>query len=726
MTSKQTENRAQSEAQKRRSFLADRWDTDTRRRVLACLVCGLIAALPWIVPVPWVSDFFEKQERMLRDYITANDMRLSPREDFVFLGIDAASRTLDGVNPDVIAENTTLQRMSQRMPWDRRVYADAIDRLANAGARLIIIDVIFAQAASDDEDDVLAAVIRRHSGKVVLASAFVVQAEGMEKTVSQVVEPTEKLLGPLDDETLVGFVNYWPHSSDRLVREAVFIKTLNEANNQPSYPDEYVFSSLATTAARQLGKTPSPSENSGRFRMARIKGRNLDQVYQPVSLYKVFLEKDWEDDFQGGAFFKDKIIIVGPADPTFQDAHDTPAGKIYGAQIHLHVLGAILDDAWYQEGLLGNGTLLYALLCALAILVASLVVFGWSRASMLGLALLGLIAVWGGGVSLFNFSTHIVLAAVPWVTTASSGVFGSIIWQAMTDRARRQELHRHLQRSMSPDVADAIVKAPEGYYAAASGNRKQVSVLFADVRGFTERSEQQDAVQLVSQLNEYLGRMVDVIFSHGGTVDKFIGDAIMATWGGLGILDADHAATRATQAAQEMLVQLEELNKEWMADGLEPFRIGIGLHHGEAVVGEVGSEQRTDFTVIGDTVNLASRIEGLTKMMGVDLLVSSSIADLLPEKESWLHVGDIRVKGRDAAVSLLTPATGGDDAIFAQAQRTFQQGDFITTQSILTKIEMNSELSGLAHFYQEQINKLCSEEIKTPPGWDGVLQMEGK
>ncbi|BDS06406.1 hypothetical protein NT6N_14460 [Oceaniferula spumae] len=725
MTSKQTSKHTKADTASGGSWWSDRWDGDARKRLLACLLCGLIAAGSWWAP--GTGTFLRKMERMLRDSIAANDMRLAPREDFVFLGIDNASLTLDGLDPKVIEQNPTLTKMAQGWPLDRSVYGEAIDRLAAAGAKLIIVDLVFPMAASDEEDDAFAAAIARHRDKVVLASAFMGQAEGNEKTVTQVVEPTEKLLGPLENETPSGFVNYWPHPDDRIVREVEFSKTLSEANNQPRHPDDHVFVAMAVAAARQLGKDPEPEGKRARFRMARFKGKNVDEVYEPQSIYRIFVSDDWKHKYKQGQYFQDKVVIIGPAAPTFQDAHDTPAGKVYGAQLHLHVLGAILEDAWYQEGLLGDGKVLWLMMCFLAFLVACPIVLGWSRVLPLFLGLLAVVVIWLSGYLLAGDHTYALIAGVPWLVTTSSGIFGSIIWQAMTERARRQQLHRHLQRSMSPDVADAIVKAPEGYYTAASGNRKQVTVLFADVRGFTERSELQDAGELVSQLNEYLGKMVEVIFAHGGTVDKFIGDAIMATWGGLGGRPAEQFAEAAVTAATEMLEELAKLNEAWAKKGLDPFKIGIGLHHGEAVVGEVGSEQRTDFTVIGDAVNLASRIEGLTKMMGLDLLVSSSLVNLLSDTSSWLNVGEVRVKGRGAGVSLYTYVTGVPEQreLFNAALDLFRVGDLCTSSETLAKMDVEGPLSGVRNFYLQQI-KLSEIDAKTPSGWDGVIKMDSK
>jgi len=703
---------------KQDSIKEPRIDSDTRKRLLACLICGLLAASLWWVPGP--SSFLHRQMREVQDHNAANDMRLTPHEDFVFLGIDASSLKVDGIDPEIVDSNATLTRMVSQWPWDRRVYAAAIDRLAESGVKLIVVDIVFAQPATEEEDKAFKKAIDRHRDKIVLASAFIPQDR-----IMNVLEPIEPFLGPLDDETSVGYVNFWPHGEDRLVKRAHLKMSRNEANGETPHPDEPVYLSLAAAAAKKLGK--ELLEDEKRFRMARVEGENLDAVYKPLSLHTIFIPYDWKTTYEGGEYFRDKIVFIGPAAPTFQDSHDTPAGRIYGAQLHMHVLGAILDDAWYEEAAFGGGGAYFSLLILLGLILSCSVVLRWNKTLHLAVAALCGIIVWHFGEQLTAHKGHRLLGSMASATTFSFGVLGAIIWQAMTERAKRQQLHRHLQRSMSPDVADAIVKAPDGYYRAASGNRKQVTVLFADIRGFTSRSEQQDAGELVSQLNEYLGGMVEVIFAHGGTVDKFIGDAIMATWGGLDDSNIAKQNEASVGAAKGMLTALAELNAQWKKDGKEPFRIGAGIHHGEAIVGEIGSDQRTDFTVIGDAVNLASRIEGMTKAMGVDLLVTASVIDELSQKSEWLDVGAIRVKGRDEGVNLFTHNRASEEGRtqFQEFLSEFQKGNFTKASGLLTTLEGEGELAGLVGFYQSQIKHL-SENPASTENWDGVLRMETK
>ena len=686
------------------------------KRLLACFMGVSLSALLWVFP--FTGEVLNKQTRLIEDYFVRNDHGLQPRKDLVFLGVDADSMQLDSISDEVIRSHPVLDKMSTAWPWDRSVHAAMIDRLAGAGAKLIVVDLIIAQRSSVDGDKALAEAIARHRDKIVLSSAFIPGEDGGQM---RVVEPLDALLGPLGNETAIGFVNFWPHAQDGIVRRAHFYKTLSAANHADEHPDEPVFQSLASVAAEKIGVTTSGRQK--RFRMARIKGENADQVYKARSYYTVFVPEIWESRYANGNFFKDKIVFIGPASPLFQDSHDTPSGPILGAQLHMHVLTALLEDAWYSDyG--ANDRRRITMFVLLGLVLSFIVCFKLNRTWIIGAAIIL------GGIFWFYLEQTLVdhrqrlIGSMASLSAYGLGLLCAIIWQAMSERARRQQLHRHLRRSMSPDVADAIIRAPEGYYKAASGNRREVTVLFTDIRGFTHRSEEQDAGELFTQLNTYLERMVEVIFSHGGTVDKFIGDAIMATWGELGESDIDNQLNHSVLAAQKMLDVLGELNKSWEAEGLKPFRIGVGIHHGEAIVGEVGSDQRTDFTVIGDAVNLASRIEGLTKALGVDLLVSATVAEKFYNNSNWIYVAKVRVMGRDGGVSLWTPASviPEENTVMQLVVNKYTSGDWVSANELLEQINDESHFAGVAKFYRRLLF-----EVEVPaPDWDGVITIETK
>src|SRR5947209_11262318 len=158
------------------------------------------------------------------------------------------------------------------------------------------------------------------------------------------------------------------------------------------------------------------------------------------------------------------------------------------------------------------------------------------------------------------------------------------------------------------------------------GSRKPVTMLFSDLIGFTTLSEKADPEELVRHLNEYLTKMTAVIFENGGTLDKFIGDAIMAVWGNVHSYGVTEDAKKAVRAAYGMRCALQKLNEGWSTDGRIPLGMGIGINQGEVIVGNVGSQERMDPTVIGDAVNLASRLEGLTRIYAVDILIGTSAA----------------------------------------------------------------------------------------------------
>lgn len=223
----------------------------------------------------------------------------------------------------------------------------------------------------------------------------------------------------------------------------------------------------------------------------------------------------------------------------------------------------------------------------------------------------------------------------------------AVAFDAMVEGLKeREKMQNVLNKFHGSKVTEELLKKE----ISLGGEKKNVAILFSDIRGFTDFSEGHTSEEVVKMLNEYFEVMVGIINRHGGVVDKFIGDAIMAVWGIPHETEDD--CKNALRACLDMRVELSELNQSRIERGLVPIKIGVGLHYGEAISGQIGSHERMEFTVIGDTVNTASRIEGATKGFGVDLLVSSSVLTKLDESFLIQKAGNVEVQGKSEALSL--------------------------------------------------------------------------
>jgi adenylate cyclase len=243
------------------------------------------------------------------------------------------------------------------------------------------------------------------------------------------------------------------------------------------------------------------------------------------------------------------------------------------------------------------------------------------------------------------------------IVTPSLAIFSSwalcYAFLLFTEEKEKNKIRKMFSQYVSPAALTAMVDNFEDYAHAGKGSKETVTVLFSDVRGFTELSENLPPEQVVEILNFYFTKMTEAVHKHHGTVDKFIGDAIMAIWGAP-VRSAAHAID-AVNAAVDMMQKLKEVNA-WMNEkNYPPLKIGVGINTGEAILGSVGSEQKADYTVIGDTVNVASRLEGITKQYGCEIIISENTKRALKDRIPCQVVDLIKVKGKAHTTKIFSP-----------------------------------------------------------------------
>jgi adenylate cyclase len=343
--------------------------------------------------------------------------------------------------------------------------------------------------------------------------------------------------------------------------------------------------------------------------------------------------------------FKDKIVFVGLSAAGLLDVFPTPFGSdatMPGIQLHASMADSVLANrfigpapAWARPAsVLAMGVavgLVGAFLsfsAAAAITVFTLAAWTWFT------------------VRAFDGGTWINL--VQPVAAGAIALFMATAYRYFVEDAEKRKMKRLFGRYVSRDVYAQLVANPE--LAELGGKRREMTVLFSDIRGFTAVTEKGNPEILVAQLNEYFSRMVEIVFHHRGTVDKFVGDMVMALFGAP-LDDSDHA-DHAVEAALDMIVELRSLNERWKAEGRPELDIGIGINTGPMIAGNIGSDLVMSYTVIGDAVNLGSRLESLNKQYGTRIIISESTRQQLKRHYVLKPLGDVVVKGKTKPVAI--------------------------------------------------------------------------
>ena len=707
----------------------------SRRLIHALIAAGVflaVAGLHALDNIGWALPFLRAGEYWLRDNMLAVRGRRCPLDDrLVFVGIDSASRSVKPYELELYSEappdsRRALTLMTARWPWSYEVYALLCERLLGEGkARAVIFDILMWQ--SDTGEKRFREVLEKFPDGIVLASNYDRQTLGQGRTAPTWILPSPTLL-PDDasaDYRGIGYVSLWP-DPDGTIRKALYQGTLEHLGGdlQAKEGIKDAASSLAMRAAEKLGRV----ELSQPFEPHLFRYTGPPGTFRMFPLLEIFAF--WESNLKKLAPFKDKVVVVGDSWTMIHDEHPTPFGMMLGPEIHLNAINALLHRAFLQELPARTGYLLMALAVAAAWLLTVLVKKIWLRAVAFAL----FIAAYLYSVLLiYNYADTIVLAFPPALAFGVAGFF-SFVYDFTNETLEKLRIRRTLEAYVSKDVVREVLDNPESYLSKLGGERESVALIMTDLRGFTTMSEEMDSTQLVAQLNEYLSVMVDDIFSRRGSVDKFVGDAILAVWGHVKSEGPAHDATLAVEAALLMRESLKRLNADWQKRGLRTFEMGCGVNFGEVIFGNIGSARKMEPTVIGDAVNTTSRLEGLTKDYGRDLLLGETAADLVEDTYRLQFVDRVTMKGKTKPVriysvvsrldAVLDPKIAAYLEAYELAHVSYSAGRLPEAFALFEKCVEHAPGDALLQVYLER----CKELIERPSegAWTGVHVAEHK
>jgi adenylate cyclase len=581
------------------------------RRLRLLMFVGSALALTGLVLAGYITDVLGDTERDTVDARFAVREDTDPPDDVIVVGID----------------DETFSELDEQWPFPRSRHAELIDRLREDGARVIVYDVQFTEPTKPAEDGALLEAVDR-AGNVVLATTEVdergrANVFGGEDVVRDVGARAASANYLSDSGRVVRRMAY---EVDGL--ETLAVAAVERATGRRVSPDDF----------------PDPA-----------------WIDYHGAVRTIPFSRAVRGSFRPGTF-RDKIVVVGATAPSLQDVHPTSVSGeefMYGVEIQANAISTLLRDFPLEEAPDWATVALILLFGAVGPLIA--IRFGPLRAALIGLALTGLYFVF---VQLI-FNAGVIVDFVYPEISLVLGVVNGLAVALVVNAFERERVRDLFSRFVPEPVVDEVMKNVNEDLRLG-GKTQVVTVLFSDIRGFTTFSEERRPEQVIEVLNRYLTTMTDVILGHGGTLVTFMGDGIMAVFGAP--IELDDHADRAYAAACEMAgPALDDFN-EWMrAEGHgEGFRIGVGLNSGEVMAGNVGSEKRLEYTVIGDTTNTASRIEGMTKGTPHMVMISESTRlALTREHPDLMEMAAMEVRGRQAKVVIWASPDGRGSALRA-------------------------------------------------------------
>jgi len=658
----------------------------------------------------------------LEDTLVAQGSKTGQPGQMIFLALDESSLDLSQMAEEDLANSRPLRLMSESFPWSREVYAEAMNKVLAAGASVVALDILINHPGAGDA--ALRQTLERNPDRTVMVVNFA-ELQTDSGHAMHILTPISESVWPPNRplSSGLGFANFFP-DGDKVVRRAAYAVTLNEVNLRPRIEGDEDVLSLAAAVNKGSGQPASlPDQRQNRFRPAR------EDAIIRIPLWQIFDEAFWQNNLQNGAIFEGKPVLIGPQAKRFQDFHPTPWNDTApGPEIHLEALSALQEGAFFKEAPGWLNAL--ALLLVLGLACAALVLVQRPFLSTALLLVLGVSLV-GGIFAFYELASLLIPPLYPLAGLAIYGLFGLTLNFAL-ERSERSRVRRTFERYVSRDVVREILDQQQSILHSLGGARKPACILFSDIRGFTSMTESRDPADVVSQLNQYLGSMVEQVFDQQGTLDKFIGDAVMATWGTVTTKGPEADSRAAVTSALGMLGALAELNRKWEKENKPVLRIGVAVHRGEVIFGNIGSEKKMEPTVIGDAVNTAARLESLTKKYGLSLILSDSIGRMVRKHFPLQTVDTVKVVGRQQALSLYTVCLNEDQQPWAPTWLEHHEagwGKFRKRQFLEAAAEFETCLEqNPAEQLAARMAERCRQLIKNPPpeDWQPVTVFDEK
>ena len=683
-----------------------------------------------------------------------------------------------GIDPRIVVidiDELALQEQG-RWPWSRQRIAELVERLREAGVAMIGFDVLFAEPERNPVNEVADALAsERDSENLRMQLQALAPRFDADRRLAEQLSQAEVVLGytfnPLHPTRSGELPAPLPISNNQLIPQLILPE-------QAGYSAPLPILQAHAASAGFFSLQPDPD---GVVRRAPLLVRHQDQLYGSLALQMLrhlfFIETlaletalinheyhieaiqldqalriptdglgrmlvpyrgpagsfpylsaqhvftgEFDPDLLAGA-----MVLVGTTAPGLFDLRATPVGEIYpGVEVHANLLASFLDERYLQEPPWADGAnFLIALLTGLllALLMPRLAPIWMILLSLLATLVVVLLTAW------YWREQGLVLAlAAPLVLIASLTTF-NLSWGFFFESLTRHRLKDMFGQYVPPELVEEMSDHPGDF--GFDGASRELSVLFADIRSFTTISESLDANELKRYLNQYFTPMTRIIFEHRGTIDKYVGDMVMAFWGAP--VEEPQHAVHAIEAALAMLAETERLKPEFAARGWPEVNIGVGINSGIMNVGDMGSEYRRSYTVLGDAVNLASRLEGTTKYYGVGLVIGEHTHALAGDHFVYRELDRVQVKGKHEAITVYQPVCPRSQANasllqelddYHQALQAFRQQAWDEADALFGKLTSAYPDSHLYQLYRERIAECRTQDLG--PDWDGVYIRDTK